>query len=167
MLNIHEIGDTAMIHVRDHKTPYLIDPWDYLGPKRRKLLDGSWAGLFREHILPSLPVRKIASCYTEGFGRPTKELYAALGSLILQQMHDLTDEETVTQFSFNLQLRVRGLSAVGYCAVKGSRRQPLQGGQGEEGAGCPQNRPEGSTVGRRLHYFGYQRAFPEPTAPTQ
>lgn len=92
-----------MIHARDHKTPYLIDPWDYLGPRRRKLLDGSWAGLFREHILAELPVGKIASCYTEGFGRPTKEIYAALGALILQQMHDLTDEETVSQFSFNLQ----------------------------------------------------------------
>lgn len=43
MLNINEIGINAMIHARDHKTPYLIDPWDYLGPKRRKLLDGSWA----------------------------------------------------------------------------------------------------------------------------
>ncbi len=103
MLNINEIGTDAMIHARDHKTPYLIDPWDYLGPKRRKLLDGSWAGLFREHILSELPVHKIASCYTEGFGRPTKEIYAALGALILQQMHDLTDEETVSQFSFNLQ----------------------------------------------------------------
>ena len=92
-----------MIHARDHKTPYLIDPWDYLGPKRRKLLDASWSGLFREHILSELPVHKIASCYTEGFGRPTKEIYAALGALILQQMHDLTDEETVSQFSFNLQ----------------------------------------------------------------
>jgi len=92
-----------MIHARDHKTPYLIDPWDYLGPKRRKLLDGSWAGLFRTHILPDLPVGKIASCYTEGFGRPSKEIYAALGALILQQMHDLTDEETVSQFSYNIQ----------------------------------------------------------------
>jgi len=92
-----------MIHVRDHKTPYLIDPWDYLGPKRRKLLDQSWAGLFREHILSELPVHKIASCYTDGFGRPSKEIFAALGALILQQMHDLTDEETVSQFSFNLQ----------------------------------------------------------------
>lgn len=92
-----------MIHARDHKTPYLVDPWDYLGPKRRKLLDASWAGLFREHILPDLPVQKIASHYTEGFGRPTKEIFAALGALILQQMHDLTDEETVSQFSFNLQ----------------------------------------------------------------
>jgi len=92
-----------MIHARDHKTPYLIDPWDYLGPKRRKLLDTSWAGLFREHILSELPVQKIASCYTAGFGRPTKEIYAALGALILQQMHDLTDAEAVSQFSFNLQ----------------------------------------------------------------
>ena len=80
MLNINYIGVDAMIHARDHKTPYLIDPWNYLGPKRRKLLDESWAGLFREHILSELPVHKIASCYTEGFGRPTKEIFAALGA---------------------------------------------------------------------------------------
>jgi len=98
-----------MIHARDHKTPYLIDPWAYVGPKRRKLLDESWAGLFKGHILPDLPVKKIATFYTQGFGRPTKEIFAALGALILQQMHDLTDEETVDQFSFNLQ-RQRGRS---------------------------------------------------------
>jgi hypothetical protein len=92
-----------MIHVRDHKTPYLIDPWDYIGPRRRKLLEDSWAGLFRKHILTELPVHKIASCYASGCGRPAKEIYASLGALILQQMHDLTDEETVSQFSFNLQ----------------------------------------------------------------
>jgi hypothetical protein len=103
MLNINDIGADAMIRARDHKTPYLIDPWEYLGPKRRKLLDDSWAGLFRAHILSELPVHKIASCYTDGFGRPTKEIFATMGALILQQMHDLTDEETVSQFSFNLQ----------------------------------------------------------------
>lgn len=103
MLNIEQIGVDSMIHARDHETPYLIDPWNYLGPKRRKLLDESWAGLFREHILSDLPVHKIASCYTDGFGRPTKEIFAGMGALILQQMHDLTDEETISQFSFNLQ----------------------------------------------------------------
>jgi hypothetical protein len=103
MLNINNIGAKSMIRIRDHKTAYLIDPWEYLGPKRRKLLDTSWAGLFREHILPDLPVHKLASHYAEGFGRPTKELYAAMGALILQQMHDMTDGETVSQFSFNLQ----------------------------------------------------------------
>jgi hypothetical protein len=92
-----------MLRANDHKTLYLIDPWGHLGPKRRKLLDESWAGLFREHILSGLPVHKIAPCYTDGFGRPTKEIYSSLGALILQQMHDLTDEETVAQFSFNMQ----------------------------------------------------------------
>jgi hypothetical protein len=47
MLNINDIGADAMIHTRDHQTPYLFDPWDYLGPKRKMLLSESWAGLFR------------------------------------------------------------------------------------------------------------------------
>ena len=92
-----------MIHTRDHQTPYLFDPWDYLGPKRKKLLTESWAGVFQEHILRELPVNKIAPYFSKGYGRPTKELYAALGSLILQQMHDLTDEETVDEFCFNIK----------------------------------------------------------------
>jgi hypothetical protein len=92
-----------MIHTRDHQTPYLFDPRSHLGPKRRRLMEESWAGVFREHILQELPVQKIAPYFSEGSGRPTKELYAALGGLILQQMHDLTDEETVDEFSFNIK----------------------------------------------------------------
>lgn len=103
MTNINRIGDHLMIHTRDHKTDYMFDPWEYLGPKRRKLLDNSWASLFREHILSELPVSQLTSYYSEDFGRPTKELYSALGALVIQQMHDLTDDETVAQFSFNLQ----------------------------------------------------------------
>ena len=92
-----------MIHTRDHQTDYLFDPWSYLGPKRRRLMEESWAGVFREHILRELPVQKIAPYFSEGSGRPTKELYAALGGLILQQMHDLTDEETVSGFCFDIK----------------------------------------------------------------
>ena len=103
MLNINYLKVNSMIHTRDHQTAYLLDPWDYLGPKRKKLLSESWSGLFRELILAELPVHKLARFFTENYGRPTKELYAAMGSLILQQMHDLTDEETVSQFSFNIQ----------------------------------------------------------------
>jgi hypothetical protein len=92
-----------MIHTRDHKTAYLFDPWHFLGEKRRKLMDASWAALFRAHILCELPVNKVAPFFSETFGRPTKELYTALGALLLQQVHDLTDEETVSQLAFNLQ----------------------------------------------------------------
>jgi len=92
-----------MIHIKNHKQRDLFDPWSFLSPKRRQLLDESWAGLFREHLLCELPVDKVASFFTEDFGRPTKELHTALGVLILQQAHDLTDEETVNQLAFNVQ----------------------------------------------------------------
>jgi hypothetical protein len=100
---INTSGAQEMIHTRDHKTAYIFDPWHFLGKKRRKLMDESWAALFREHILCELPVNKVAPFFNETFGRPTKELYTALGVLLLQQIHDLTDEETVSQLAFNLQ----------------------------------------------------------------
>ena len=92
-----------MIHTRDHKTVNIFDHWQYLGPKRRKLLDESWAGLFREHILNELPVGKIAPYFHKDFGRPTKELYTAIGAIVLQQAHDFSDEETVDELCFNTQ----------------------------------------------------------------
>jgi hypothetical protein len=100
---INTLEAKEMIHTRDHKTAYLLDPWHFLGEKRRKLMDTSWAALFREHILCELPVSKVAPFFNDTFGRPTKELYSALGVLVLQQIHDLTDEETVSQLAFNLQ----------------------------------------------------------------
>ncbi|MBW1732476.1 MAG: transposase [Deltaproteobacteria bacterium] len=92
-----------MIHIKNHKQRDLFDPWSFLSPKRRQLLDESWAGLFREHLLCELPVDKVASFFTEDFGRLTKELHTALGVLVLQQAHGLTDEETVNQLAFNIQ----------------------------------------------------------------
>ena len=101
--NINMLQGIHMIHTKDHKTGYLIDPWRHLGPKRRKMMEHSWAGLFRKHILCELPVHKLAPFFTEGFGRPTKELYTVLGVLIIQQMMDFTDEETVAHLAFNEQ----------------------------------------------------------------
>ncbi len=92
-----------MFHVKNHKQGRIFDPWSHLGPKRRKLLDKSWAGLFQQEILPVLPVDTLRSHYHEWNGRPTKELHSMIGMMILQQMHDLTDEQTIEQFCFNIQ----------------------------------------------------------------
>jgi hypothetical protein len=92
-----------MFYTKDHKTGYLFDPWKHLGPKRRKLLDESWAGIFRKDILDELPVNQMASLFSPDEGRPSKESYAALGVCLLQQMQDLTDEETINQLAFNEQ----------------------------------------------------------------
>ena len=92
-----------MIRIKEQKQNNLFDPWSFLSPKRRKLLDQSWAGLFQKELLCELPVSEVASFFNDDFGRPTKELYTVLGALVLQQAHDLTDEETVNQLSFNIQ----------------------------------------------------------------
>src|SRR4030043_1289033 len=92
-----------MFYTKDRKTGQLFDQWRYLGSKRRKLLDESWAWLFREKILPELPVERMTPFFSPDMGRPTKELYAMLGAILFQQIFDLTDEETVSQMAFNIQ----------------------------------------------------------------
>ena len=92
-----------MIRIKNQKQNTLFDPWSFLSPKRRELLDNSWAGLFQKELLCELPVSKVAPFFNDGFGRPTKELHTVLAALLLQQTHDLTDEETVNQLAFNIQ----------------------------------------------------------------
>lgn len=92
-----------MIYVKDHKQYDMFDPFEHLGPKRLALLKSSWAHLFREEILHKLPVEKLFSLYCGTTGRRTKELYAMLGLVLLQQMEDLTDDEAVEQFAFNIK----------------------------------------------------------------
>ena len=92
-----------MFFTKDHKTIPLFDPWACLGPKRRRLMEESWAGLFRKEIFDELPISKLRPFFSSGTGRPSKELYTAAGAIVLQQMHDLSDEETVYQVAFNQQ----------------------------------------------------------------
>lgn len=88
-------------NIRDHGTEYLIDPWEYLGPKRRSLLEKGWPGLFRDYLLHRLPVERLGACYNETMGRPSKELYQMLGTIILQQVFDLTDEQVQWHVCFD------------------------------------------------------------------
>lgn len=82
-----------MHYAKDHQTLYLFDPWEQLGPKRRQMLDTSWPGLFRICLLNKLPVDRLARKFKEFRGRPTKDLFVMLGAMVLQQMHNLSDEE--------------------------------------------------------------------------
>ncbi|MBT4507909.1 transposase, partial [Desulfobacula sp.] len=92
-----------MIRVNDHNQLPLFDPWEFLSPRRRKMLDQSWAGLFQKEILRSLPIGLVKPYFSRVTGRPTKELYTMLGVQLLQQAHDLTDKEAVYQLAFNIQ----------------------------------------------------------------
>jgi hypothetical protein len=67
-----------MIKVKNPNQLNIFDPWDFLTPKRRQMLDAGWPILFREHILPSIPVNEVSKHFNATFGRPTKELYSML-----------------------------------------------------------------------------------------
>ena len=88
--------------IRDHKSGDLFDPWEHLGSKRRRLLERSWAGVFREYLLKHLPVDELGVGFRDKMGRPSKDLYVAMGALILQQLHDLTDEQATEAVALNI-----------------------------------------------------------------
>jgi hypothetical protein len=92
-----------MIRIKNHKQQELFDPWAFLSPKRRRMLDESWPGLFREYLLCELPVEKLRPFLRDDFGRPSKELYTLLGVLLFQQTMDLNDHDAVRQLSFNIE----------------------------------------------------------------
>jgi hypothetical protein len=53
-------------------------------------------------VIPDLPVSQLSNEFSEGMGRPTVDLPVVLGVIILQQMFNLTDEETVDMLAFNI-----------------------------------------------------------------
>ena len=61
-----------MIHTKDHKTLDMFDPFPFLGPKRKQRIEASWAKLFREEVLPVLPVHKVQKYYHASKGAPTQ-----------------------------------------------------------------------------------------------
>ena len=91
-----------MLTLRDHDSAAPSHLWIPLGAKRKQLLDRSWAGVFRDYLLLELPVAELAPHFSKDFGRPSKDLHVVLGALLLQQLHDLTDAQTVEAIAFNL-----------------------------------------------------------------
>lgn len=91
-----------MITLRDRRTGDLFDRWSELGEKRRRLLDRSWAGVFRKHLLDDFPIDELLPHFDERMGRPSKDLHIVIGVLLLQQLHDLSDSATVEALAFNM-----------------------------------------------------------------
>lgn len=78
------------------------DNWAFLDSSRRQWLERSWAGTFRQHLWEHLPTQALAQLFPAKGGRPRKDYRLVLAVLVLQQLHDLTDAETIEALSFNL-----------------------------------------------------------------
>ena len=91
-----------MRNIKDRMTGYLFDPWYHVGEKRLKLLKESWAGFFKEQCLPELPVEAMVSQFHKTMGRPSKEIYTAVGAIILQHVFDMSDDAAMHAIAFDV-----------------------------------------------------------------
>ena len=82
----------------------LLDAEFLLPETKRKRLEKTWAGPFRDEILPILIEiePEFAHKYHETQGAPNKSVAVLLGLNILQEMFDMSDGETVEAFDFNI-----------------------------------------------------------------
>ncbi len=83
----------------------LLDAEFLLPPSKRKRLEASWAGVFRDEVLPVLVEvePEFARFYHPSQGAPNKSVAVMLGLNILQDMFDCSDGEVVEAFDFNVQ----------------------------------------------------------------
>jgi len=76
-----------------------------LPQKKRVQCEKSWAGAFREKALPLLLKREsdFAALFDDTNGRPNKSVALVVGTLLLKEMNDLTDEEAIGSLDFDLR----------------------------------------------------------------
>jgi hypothetical protein len=83
----------------------LFDAGGLMPPEKRQRCEKTWAGPFREHALPMLRnvEDEFAELFDEKLGRPNRPVELVLGVLILKDMFDLTDEETLEALEYDLR----------------------------------------------------------------
>ena len=76
-----------------------------LPPKKREACEKSWAGPFRDKALPILlrAEPEFAEFYDDETGRPNRSVALVLGTLILKEANDSTDEEALAAVDFDLR----------------------------------------------------------------
>jgi hypothetical protein len=70
-----------------------------------KRLVNIWPQVFRDQVFPSLPVDAVASTYCKDNGAPTKNLNTMLGLLFIQELMDLTDQQTIDALAFDKRIQ--------------------------------------------------------------
>ena len=97
----------GMIRIKDHKQSELFDPWNHLSPKRRVLLEKSWAGLFRKHLL------SLALLGGHRFGHRIHPVAAVMRDIGLQHCQlQRFSQGYIQQNAFEWKPRFTGLSGV-------------------------------------------------------
>jgi hypothetical protein len=77
-----------------------------LPEEKRRRLERTWAWAFRTKALPLIDELQFRHLYHEDNGRPNKPIQTLIGALVIKEMFDQTDDETVFNIDFNLAHQV-------------------------------------------------------------
>jgi hypothetical protein len=92
--------------VRDPSQTRLFDPFDgVIGPAGRRLIANGWQSLFREAILEQMPVQRISKDMSSNAGRPSVELHAICGLLLIRDFKGWTVPETHEALLFRADIQ--------------------------------------------------------------
>src|SRR5262249_34123294 len=92
-----------------------------LEPSALKRLEGNWQGVFRRTILALMEktAKALGSKFTESIGRPTKELYAMSGFLLIAEFKNWTIEEAAEAWTLDAGVQYAlGLSRKEYLSER-------------------------------------------------
>ena len=92
--------------IRKPSQQRLFDPFEgVIGSAGWKLIQNGWQCLFREVILEQMPVEKIGQQLSEDAGRPTVELHAILGLLLIRDFQGWTVPQTHEALLFRADIQ--------------------------------------------------------------
>lgn len=74
-----------------------------LPPSKRARLEKSWAEPFRTRVMPLIDEEVFRDAFSQDNGRPNKSLRLLTGLHLLKEWNDLTDEQVLDEFEYNLQ----------------------------------------------------------------
>jgi hypothetical protein len=105
-LDFASIQEEFMKTVNHPSQRRLFDPFaGVIGSLGRKMIENGWQSLFREVLLEQMPVEKISSDMSDGAGRPSQELYAITGLLLIRDFKGWTVPETHHALLFHTDIQ--------------------------------------------------------------
>ena len=73
----------------------MFDSFNTLTPREQKALENSWAKVFAEEVFPAIDESRFSVLYSNKASRPNTPVNVIVGSLLLKELFDLSDDEVV------------------------------------------------------------------------
>ena len=81
------------------------DSYGGLTERERKVLNNSWAQIFRDEIFPHIDEKPFSVLYSDTYSRPNTPVNVIIAALILKEIFRMSDDELVERLMFDVQFQ--------------------------------------------------------------